>query len=226
MKKLVEDLLLLAKLDRKPELHLQETRLDQLSLEMEPHLRMLAQGRSVAIQTIPLLCRCDPDKIKQVIYNLFHNAVQHTDSTTGQITVSANKTKDQVVLLVADNGAGIPKEHLPICSSASTVSTNPGPDSMVVRVLDCPLPNPSFPRMGADERGQQGQPRNGFSCRVAGHQSLACNPLHAPFVHEAAVCRKFFVSAAISVVFANIFFLKSLQFGTIQSVLECRMKGL
>ena len=30
MKKLVEDLFLLAKLDRKPELHLQETRLDQL----------------------------------------------------------------------------------------------------------------------------------------------------------------------------------------------------
>ena len=168
MKKLVEDLLLLAKLDRKPELHLQETRLDQLLLEMEPHLRMLAQGRSVAIQTIPLLCRCDPDKIKQVIYNLFHNAVQHTDSTTGQITVSANKTKDQVVLLVADNGAGIPKEHLPICSSASTVSTNPGPDSMVVRVLDCPLPNPSFPRMGADERGQQGQPRNGFRAEWPG----------------------------------------------------------
>ena len=112
MKKLVEDLLLLAKLDRKPELHLQETRLDQLA-EMEPHLRMLAQGRSVAIQTIPLLCRCDPDKIKQVIYNLFHNAVQHTDSTTGQITVSANKTKDQVVLLVADNGAGFRRSISP-----------------------------------------------------------------------------------------------------------------
>lgn len=113
MKKLVEDLLLLAKLDRKPELHLQETRLDQLLLEMEPHLRMLAQGRSVAIQAVPVLCRCDPDKIKQVIYNLFHNAVQHTDSSIGRITVTVNKTKDQAVLLVGDNGTGISKEHLP-----------------------------------------------------------------------------------------------------------------
>lgn len=113
MKKLVEDLLLLAKLDRKPELHLQETRLDQLLLEMEPHLRMLAQGRSVTIQAVPVLCRCDPDKIKQVIYNLFHNAVQHTDSATGRITLTVNKTKDHAVLLVGDNGAGIPEEHLP-----------------------------------------------------------------------------------------------------------------
>ncbi|MGV2787533.1 GHKL domain-containing protein, partial [Clostridium perfringens] len=113
MKKLVEDLLLLAKLDRKPELHLQETRLHQLLLEMEPHLRMLAQGRSVTIQAVPVLCRCDPDKIKQVIYNLFHNAVQHTDSATGRITLTVNKTKDQAVLLVCDNGAGIPEEHLP-----------------------------------------------------------------------------------------------------------------
>ncbi|MCI1772466.1 MAG: HAMP domain-containing histidine kinase [Paenibacillus lautus] len=113
MKKLVEDLLLLAKLDRKPELHLQDARLDRLLLEMEPHLRMLAQGRNVTIQAAVVLCRCDPDKIKQVIYNLFHNAVQHTDPATGQITVTVDKTKDHAILLVSDNGAGIPKEHLP-----------------------------------------------------------------------------------------------------------------
>lgn len=113
MKKLVEDLLLLAKLDRKPELHLQDTRLDRLLLEMEPHLRMLAQGRNITIQAAAVLCRCDSDKIKQVIYNLFHNAVQHTDSDTGRITVTVDKTKDHAVLLVSDNGAGISKEHLP-----------------------------------------------------------------------------------------------------------------
>jgi two-component system, OmpR family, sensor kinase len=113
MKKLVEDLLLLAKLDRKPELHLQDIRLDRLLFEMEPHLRMLAQGRKVTIQAAAVLCRCDPDKIKQVIYNLFHNAVQHTDAATGRITVTVDRTKDHAVLLVSDNGAGIPKEHLP-----------------------------------------------------------------------------------------------------------------
>jgi two-component system, OmpR family, sensor kinase len=113
MKKLVEDLLLLAKLDRKPELHLQDIRLDRLLFEMEPHLRMLAQGRKVTIQAAAVLCRCDPDKIKQVIYNLFHNAVQHTDAATRRITVTVDRTKDHAVLLVSDNGAGIPKEHLP-----------------------------------------------------------------------------------------------------------------
>lgn len=113
MKKLVEDLLLLAKLDRKPELHLQETRLDQLLHEMEPHLKMLAQGRKVFFQSAPLLCRCDPDKIKQVIYNLFLNAVQHTNPDRGQIHVTLDRAADHAVLLVRDNGTGIPKEHLP-----------------------------------------------------------------------------------------------------------------
>ena len=131
---------------------------------------MLAQGRSVAIQTIPLLCRCDPDKIKQVIYNLFHNAVQHTDSTTGQITVSANKTKDQVVLLVADNGAGIPKGISP--SVRALLPYRRIPDQTVwwcgSWIVHYPIHH--FRAWGADERDSKVN-QGTVSCRVAGHQS-------------------------------------------------------
>ncbi len=92
MKKLVEDLLL---------------------REMEPHLRMLAQNRAVAFQPLPVQGRCDPDKLKQVIYNLFQNAVQHTDPIDGAITVALKQQGDHAVLIVSDNGPGIPEEHLP-----------------------------------------------------------------------------------------------------------------
>lgn len=115
MKKLVEDLLMLAKLDRQPVVNRSETRLDTLVEEMEPHLRMLAGDRTVSFSLTPdIRGMVDCDKIKQVILNLFHNAVQHTDRATGVITVSLTvPEKNLARLSVQDNGPGIPEEHLP-----------------------------------------------------------------------------------------------------------------
>ncbi|WP_334075484.1 MULTISPECIES: sensor histidine kinase [Paenibacillus] len=115
MKKLVEDLLMLAKLDRTPVASRSEFRLDALVAEMEPHLRMLADGRSVEFRLAPdLAAMADSDKLKQVVLNLFHNAVQHTDPAKGRITVTLSRVTEQEALLrVQDNGPGIPAEHLP-----------------------------------------------------------------------------------------------------------------
>ncbi|WP_249652331.1 ATP-binding protein, partial [Lysinibacillus sp. D4A1_S13] len=54
----------------------------------------------------------DKDKMKQVILNLFYNAVQHTDEDTGVITVSLQKDGG-IILMIADNGTGIAPEHVP-----------------------------------------------------------------------------------------------------------------
>lgn len=114
IKKLVEDLLTLAKLDRSPQLQLKETQLDGLIQEMEPHLRMLAGSRAVHFDlTAGIRGVYDSDKIKQVILNLFHNAVQHTDPEQGVITVVLSPYRNQAVLQICDNGSGITEEHLP-----------------------------------------------------------------------------------------------------------------
>ncbi|ALS25186.1 MULTISPECIES: sensor histidine kinase [Paenibacillus] len=114
IKKLVEDLLMLAKLDRSPELQLKETRLDELIREMEPHLRMLAGSRTVDFDlTAGIRGIYDSDKIKQVILNLFHNAVQHTDPEHGVIKVSLSSRRNQADLMIRDNGIGIAEEHIP-----------------------------------------------------------------------------------------------------------------
>ncbi|WP_410772219.1 sensor histidine kinase [Fontibacillus sp. BL9] len=115
MKKLVEDLLILAKLDRTPVVSRSEARLDTLVEEMEPHLRMLAGDRTLTFNLTPeIKGMVDCDKIKQVILNLFHNAVQHTDPVKGKITVSLSSLPQNLALLsVQDNGPGIPAEHLP-----------------------------------------------------------------------------------------------------------------
>ena len=115
MKKLVQDLLLLAKLDRSPLIQLNEGELDGIIKEMAPQLRVLAGNRKVSLRLASnLRCRFDEDKMKQVLLNLFHNAVQHTDSEKGSILLSLETGAiGGVELTVRDNGSGITAEHLP-----------------------------------------------------------------------------------------------------------------
>lgn len=111
---LVRDLLLLAKLDRAPHVELAEGKLDEVIREMEPQLRILAGHRQLSLQLVAgLKCKFDADKIKQVVLNLFQNAVQHTDPEQGHIVLSLAERENGVELCVQDNGSGISAEHLP-----------------------------------------------------------------------------------------------------------------
>ncbi|XID94704.1 sensor histidine kinase [Paenibacillaceae bacterium WGS1546] len=111
--KLVNDLLLLAKLDRQPEARLEPCDLARLIGDMEPQLRLLAGNRIVEFDLRPAKSLLlDADKIKQVALNLFQNAVQHTDAAEGAIAVAVRDAGDGAELAVRDNGTGIAAEHL------------------------------------------------------------------------------------------------------------------
>ncbi|CAM3301823.1 HAMP domain-containing sensor histidine kinase [Saccharibacillus brassicae] len=113
MNKLVEDLLLLVKLDRGPELTLAPLRPAELLRELEYHLRMLAGERHVTLDTNGAEAATvpgDPDKLKQVVLNLFGNAVQHTDPREGAITLALSVAGDRARIEIADNGPGIAPE--------------------------------------------------------------------------------------------------------------------
>lgn len=112
--KLVEDLLLLTKLDRAPELQLSETNLTELIHVMEPQLNVLAGSRTVCLNlAVEAWGYYDSDKMKQVILNLFHNSVQHTDAHSGNIHLSLFVKDDHTILTVDDNGSGINEKDLP-----------------------------------------------------------------------------------------------------------------
>lgn len=54
----------------------------------------------------------DPDALRQILTNLFENALRHTPAG-GSIRVTAQPARDGIAVSVIDTGTGIPPEHLP-----------------------------------------------------------------------------------------------------------------
>ena len=55
-------------------------------------------------------CRCDNERIIQVLNNLVNNALKFVPDNTGQIEVSAKYNDGSVMFAIKDNGSGIPNE--------------------------------------------------------------------------------------------------------------------
>ncbi|MDQ2780681.1 MAG: ATP-binding protein [Pseudomonadota bacterium] len=54
----------------------------------------------------------DPDRLQQIVWNLLSNAIKFT-STGGHVALAVDNDRDEVVLQVSDNGAGIAADFLP-----------------------------------------------------------------------------------------------------------------
>lgn len=115
LSKLVHDLLLLTKMDRVPNIELKEGSLAAVIRDMEAQLRILAGSRGLTLDLDDgeAGCQFDTEQMKQVVLNLFHNAVQHTDPEKGHIRISLHRLDNGTQLSVEDNGPGIRPEHLP-----------------------------------------------------------------------------------------------------------------
>lgn len=115
--KLVNDLLILTKLDQKPVVEMKKENINELISEIKPQLQILSKGRELQFQLKDNIeANINKDQIKQVIFNLTQNAVLHTDKEKGAIIISTNvervDNKEYAVLKVTDNGTGIPKEDI------------------------------------------------------------------------------------------------------------------
>jgi signal transduction histidine kinase len=73
----------------------------------------LAKGLEVKTRLAPgLLVRGDPDRLRQVFWNLLTNAVKFT-MDGGTVQISADRVNGSVQVSVVDTGAGIAAESLP-----------------------------------------------------------------------------------------------------------------
>ncbi len=115
MRRLIESLLHLARLDAgedaaKPE----RIDLAALTADAVASIRTVAAERKITLVTELVATEIigDPGRLQQVITNLLANAIYH-GREGGEVRIGVHAETDHAVLVVADNGPGIPAAHLP-----------------------------------------------------------------------------------------------------------------
>ena len=114
--KLTEDLLTLARSDADESvLALEPVRLDQLAAEASAYMTALANSAGVALSydaRTAALVEGDPKRLKQLLYNLFDNAIKYTP-VGGDVRLDLSVTDSSAVIEISDTGRGIPAAALP-----------------------------------------------------------------------------------------------------------------
>ncbi|HET7237963.1 MAG TPA: ATP-binding protein, partial [Terrimicrobiaceae bacterium] len=115
---LIEDLLTLSRLEyRTPELDFQEVDLPELLSRVidrimpamvEPQTRVTVDWSREAA-----CAEADPLRLEQVFENLLENSVRHATSEEIVITITARRLNEEIEMVFADNGPGIPHGDQP-----------------------------------------------------------------------------------------------------------------
>ena len=106
MSVLVEDLLLLARLDEGRPLERKPVRLDALVGEAVDTARMVDPERELELSTEPVTVLGDRDRLRQIVDNLLANVRAHTPARApARVTVTA--VGDKAVVEVSDTGPGL-----------------------------------------------------------------------------------------------------------------------
>lgn len=116
MLKTIEDLLLLARLDFRPELFkFERTNLHEFMNEIYEQSKILASQKEISVEkNFKEEVYVDVDKIhlRRLFFNLLNNAIKFTPKN-GTIKLSVRKEYGNINISVSDTGIGIPEEDLP-----------------------------------------------------------------------------------------------------------------
>jgi two-component system OmpR family sensor kinase len=114
MTALVEDLLLLARLDEGQPLKLSGVDLTQLVIEGVSDEKVMAPGHNwrLELPEEPVVVNGDASQLRQVLMNLLSNARKHTPAGTTVVTGVRTSSEGAAVVTVTDDGGGIPAEFV------------------------------------------------------------------------------------------------------------------
>jgi two-component system OmpR family sensor kinase len=108
---LVDDLLLLARLDQGRPLEQHTVDLDRVAADAVEAARLHDPGRPISLTLEqPVFVRGDAARLRQILDNLLRNAAVHTPPGT-PVRVLVERRDSAVVLSVADEGPGLEAEH-------------------------------------------------------------------------------------------------------------------
>lgn len=115
MARLVKDLLILSQHDSGIKLNLEEISISELVTSCVDRMRREAdlKGQEIRINIrpgIPLI-RGDRHRLDQLLVNVIGNAIKYTPEK-GRIAVYCHSEHDKVVIVVEDNGIGIPEQDI------------------------------------------------------------------------------------------------------------------
>jgi signal transduction histidine kinase len=109
MRRLVGDLLLLARADARRAVPHRPTDLRQVVVEAAAELGPVAEDHELTVDAQPATVQGARDELHRLVLNLLENAVRHTPPGT-HIRVSLTASGGDAVLEVADDGPGVPPE--------------------------------------------------------------------------------------------------------------------
>ncbi|MBM4071181.1 MAG: hypothetical protein FJ271_19930 [Planctomycetes bacterium] len=113
MARLVERMLALARLDAGADtLRPREVDVIKLANQCTDLVRPLANARGVTVRLHahgPAVLKADPDKLREVINNLLHNAIEY-NKPNGSIDLAVERVNGQLAVEVRDTGIGISPE--------------------------------------------------------------------------------------------------------------------
>jgi two-component system OmpR family sensor kinase len=117
MTSLVEELLLLARLDEGTDLVMKDVDLTRIVLDAvhDTHVSDTGHRYEVTVPEEPIQLLGDPMRLHQVVANLLGNARTHTpDGTEVWVTLERDDQTHEAVVTVADNGPGIDPAVMPV----------------------------------------------------------------------------------------------------------------
>ncbi|MEU1159490.1 HAMP domain-containing sensor histidine kinase [Streptomyces sp. NPDC090075] len=110
MGRLVDELLLLARLDQRPEIRFRNVDVSRLVRDAAEDLRAQQPGRPVVVAAEgAVLVRADESGLRQVLGNLLANVRTHTPAEAG-VTLGVERSDGVVRVCVADEGPGLAEE--------------------------------------------------------------------------------------------------------------------
>jgi len=113
LNRMCEQLLDLSRIDKPMNIRKKSLRINSYLKDFLQYAELMAEGREMVLKNGPdLYLLMDPDSLRQILFNLTDNAVQHTGEN-GIITFTWELSGSDIIITVSDNGYGISPEDLP-----------------------------------------------------------------------------------------------------------------
>jgi two-component system phosphate regulon sensor histidine kinase PhoR len=116
---IIDDLMHLSRIERSDEtkeLALEPCRVSELLETAMGFCRERAEAKKIEIildSSEDLTAMMDIPLMEQAVVNLLDNALKYTQKSPATVTVSATEAEDELLIIVADEGIGISRKHLP-----------------------------------------------------------------------------------------------------------------